>query len=65
MDTPTQEWFVDEFHLRSPVEEFEEFSSREVERLRSEDPSFADARHRAAIDLVRTKLHTEREGTIR
>ena len=57
-----ENWFVEEFHLRSPVEEFQEFSRLEIERLRNENPTFNDSNHRQAVDLVLRKLRPERMG---
>ena len=56
------QWFVEEFHLRSPYEEFKEFSLSEMERRRSEDPKFDDTTHREAIELVLHKLQPGRTG---
>ena len=57
-----ENWFVEEFHLRSPVEEFQEFSRLEIERLRNGNPTFNDSNHRHAVDLVLRKLRPERMG---
>ena len=57
-----EKWFVDEFHLRSPIEEFQEFSRLEIQRLRNAKPGFDDSTHRQAVDLVLRKLRPERMG---
>lgn len=62
MNTPSEKWFVEEFHLRSPVEEFEEFGRLEVERLYGANPKFDASTHREAMDLVLQKLRPERRG---
>jgi hypothetical protein len=62
MTTSGEKWFVEEFHLHSPVEEFQEFSRLEMERLRAGNPKFDDSTHREAIDLVLRKLRPERMG---
>lgn len=56
MGTSKETWFVEEFHLRSPVDEFREFGRLEVERLRKTDAKFDEARYRAAIELVLGRL---------
>lgn len=65
MDTSDEKWFVEQFHLRSPVEEFQEYSRLEIERLRDGDPRFDDFTQREAIDLVLRKLRPERMGAAR
>jgi len=62
MSTPREEWFVEQFYLRSPLEEFQDFGRGEIERHRDGDARFDDATHRAAIDLVLRKLRAERTG---
>jgi len=62
MSTPSEEWFVEQFHLRSPLEEFQEFGRFEIERLAAADTRFDEAQHRAAVDLVLRKLRAERTG---
>lgn len=62
MNTSGEKWFVQEFQLRSPVDEFREFSRLEVERLRNENPRFSDSTHRAAIALVLQKLRPGGRG---
>ena len=57
-----EKWFVEEFHLRSPIEEFREFSRLELERLCNGNPTFDVSTHRKAIDLVLRKLSPERMG---
>lgn len=59
MGTSTDEWFVEQFHLRSPVEEFCDLTRAELDRLRIENPGFDDSAHRAATDLVLRKLRGE------
>jgi hypothetical protein len=56
MDTSSRRWFVEEFRLRGPLEEFQDFGEHEIERLRNADPEFDDTPHREAIDLVMRKL---------
>ena len=66
MDTsPDGEWFVEQFHLRSPVEEFQEHGRLELERLRDGNPKFDDSTQREAIDLVLRKLRPEWMGATR
>lgn len=60
MSTSTDSWFVEEFHLRSPVEEFQEFSRLELEQARNADPGINDAVDREAVDLVLRRLRGER-----
>ena len=62
MDISGEKWFVEQFHLRSPVEEFQQCSRLEIERLRTEDPRFNDSTHREAIELVLHKLRPGRVG---
>ena len=62
MSTSNESWFVEDFHLRSPVEEFQEYSRLEIERLRNSQPNLNDAIHRQAIDLVLRKMRGERTG---
>jgi hypothetical protein len=61
----SEKWFVEEFHLHSPVEEFQEFARLEIERLRSGNPKFDDSTHREAVDRVLRKLRPERLGSKR
>lgn len=56
----SEKYFVENFHLHSPVEEFQEFSRLEVDRLRDENPNFDESIHRQAIDLVQRKLRTKK-----
>ena len=56
MQTPDSQWFVESFHLHSPIEEFEQFSRIEAERQRAEQPSIDDSVHREATELVLRKL---------
>ena len=62
MTKPREEWFVEQFYLRSPVEEFQDFGQKEIERLRTDDARFDDGTHRAAVNLVLRKLRAERTG---
>ena len=62
MSPSGEKWFVEQFHLRSPVEEFEEFSQLEIRRLRAENVGFNDATHREAIDLVLGCLRPNKTG---
>lgn len=62
MDTSGEKWFVEQFHLRSPVEEFQEHSRLEIERLRDGAAKFDDGTHREAVALVLRKLRPERMG---
>ncbi len=59
------QWFVEEFHLRSPVEEFEEFSRQEMERLRRANAKYNETTYREAVDLVLDTLRPERKGSAR
>lgn len=61
MGDSSEKWFVDHFHLRSPVEEFEEFGRTTIERLRDGNLRFDDTTHREAIGLVLRKLRPRRE----
>ncbi len=56
MGTADSQWFVENFHLHSPVEEFEQFARIEAERLRAEHPGVDDSIHREAAELVLRKL---------
>ncbi len=60
MSTPSDKWFVEEFNLRSPIEEFQEHARLEIERLRTGNPNAGDALHRAAADLVLRKLRGDK-----
>ena len=62
MNGSQDNWFVEEFHLASPVEEFETFSRHEIDRLRSANPNLNDAAHRQAVDLVLRKLRGDGHG---
>lgn len=62
MNTSHEKWFVEQFHLRSPVEEFQENARLEMDRLRDADVKFDDTMHRRAVDLVLRKLRPERVG---
>lgn len=54
-----QQWFVEQFHLSSPLEEFEEHARLEMERCRSEDAQFDESTHRRAIRMVMGKLQPD------
>ena len=56
MDAAGEKCFVEEFHLRSPVEEFEEYGRAALEHLRNGDPKLDETTHREAIGLVLRKL---------
>jgi len=62
MDTSHDKWFVEQFHLRSPVEEFQAHCRLEIERLRDSSAQFDDTLHRDAVELVLRKLRPERTG---
>ena len=62
MTTSHGNWFVEQFHLRSPVEEFQEHCRLELERLRSAQSACHDAAHHEAVDLVLKKLLPDRKG---
>lgn len=62
MNSSEDKWFVEQFHLRSPVEEFQEFAAAEFDRLIGEDPKFDEATHRRAVGLVLSKLRTAAAG---
>lgn len=62
MSTSTENWFVEEFHLRSPVEEFQEYSRLEMERVRASEPDADDAPYRQAVNLVLSKLRGDGGG---
>ncbi|MHC5112010.1 MAG: hypothetical protein ACYTHJ_19275 [Planctomycetota bacterium] len=55
MSLPNDKWFVEEFHLRSPIEEFEEHARFELQRMvdthHPHEPAF-----RGAIELVTQRL---------
>jgi hypothetical protein len=55
-------WFVEEFNLRSPIEEFQEHTRLEIDRLRNGNPKFNESSHRQAAELVLRKLRPERMG---
>lgn len=54
--------FVEHFHLRSPIEEFESFSSETIERLRGEANGADVAAHQEATALVLRKLRPNWNG---
>lgn len=55
-----ENWFVGQFHLRSPIEEFEDYSRTALGRLRKGGGNPDDSNCREAIDLVLGKLHPNR-----
>ena len=59
MKTPEEKCFVEQFHLRSPVEEFEEYSRAVVENPREGSGYSDDSTYREAIALVLSKLRPE------
>lgn len=65
MDTSGEKWFVEQFHLRSPMEEFQEHCRLEIDRLRESNPKFDDGVHREAVGLVLRKMRPERTGGAR
>ncbi len=65
MSTSSDKWFVEEFHLRSPVEEFQEHAKLEIDRLRNGNANASDALHRAAADLVLRKLRGDKTEAVR
>lgn len=61
MSTESDKWFVDEFRLRSPVEEFEDYVRFELEQIRGlPNPNLAA--YQKAADLVVSRLRRDREG---
>ena len=60
-----QQWFVEQFHLSSPLEEFEEHARLEMDRCRSEDAQFDDNNHRRAIRMVMGKLQSDAAEAVR
>jgi len=56
MNNSAADCFVEKFHLRSPVEEFEEYSRNALEQLRAGDCDCDESNHREAISLVLRKL---------
>ena len=65
MTTLGKNWFVGQFHLRSPIEEFEDYSRTALDRLRDGSGNSDDSNCREAIDLVLSKLHPNRTGAPR
>lgn len=59
MPLPTDKWFVERFHLRSPVEEFEEYCRTARERLAEGVSAYDDSTHREAVGLVLQKLRPD------
>ena len=62
MNSTEDKWFVEQFHLRSPVEEFQEFAAAEFDRLMIADPKFDEGTHRRAVNLVLSKLRSAAGG---
>ncbi len=60
-----QQWYVEQFHLSSPLEEFEEHARLEMDRYRSEDTQFDDGIHRRAIRMVMAKLQPDKAEAAR
>lgn len=60
MKRTTEKYFVENFHLHSPVEEFQEHCRLEIDRLHAENPNVDDTLFRQATDLVLRKLKTKR-----
>ena len=56
MDTPGEKCFVEQFHLRSPIEEFEDYSHEALEQLRNGNRKSDEATYREAMALVFRKL---------
>ncbi len=56
MKSASRKCFIEHFHLRSPVEEFECFSSETIERLRGEANGADVAAHQEATAIVLRKL---------
>ena len=56
MDTPGEKCFVEQFHLRSPIEEFEDYSHEALEQLRKGNGKSDEATYREAMALVFRKL---------
>jgi hypothetical protein len=65
VDSSSEKWFVEQFHLRSPVEEFQEHCRLEMEQRREAEPKFGDSLHREAMTVVLRKLRPERSGGAR
>lgn len=64
MSSSRGNWFVEQFHLRSPIEEFQEHSRLELERLRSGQSKCDETAHHEAISLVLKKLQPSRKATV-
>lgn len=65
MTTLGENWFVGQFDLRSPIEEFEDYSRTALDRLRDGGGNSVDSNCREAIDLVLSKLNPNRTGAPR
>ncbi len=61
MGTESDKWFVDEFRLRSPVEEFEDHVRFELEQIRASPNPNVTAYQKAAV-LVAEHLRRDQEG---
>lgn len=62
MDTSSDKWFVEQFHLRSPVEEFEDYSRAAIERLADGSGQYDDSTYREAVAMVLGRLRPDRDG---
>ena len=58
MKSKNDKWFVEEFHLRSPIEEFEEHARLELQRMADMHHPHEPA-YRTAIDLVTSRITEE------
>jgi len=56
MSQSGNEWFVEQFHLQSPIEEFQTHYRLEIERLRKDKSDFDEGSYREAIHLVMERL---------
>lgn len=64
MNSSRGNWFVEQFHLRSPIEEFREHTRLELETLRSGQSKCDETAHQEAVRLVLKKLQPERKATV-
>ncbi len=62
MDASPDKWFVEQFHLRSPVEEFEEYSGAAMDRLADGSGPYDDSTYREAVAMVLGRLRPDRDG---
>ncbi len=65
MDTSAEKCFVEQFHLRSPIEEFEDYSHEALEQLRKGNGKSDEATYREAMALVFRKLRPNGTRTIK